>query len=135
MSAATDLPVLTSPTTTGSSSSTQPSPGPLSANVAASLQSLYVEYESAITAKNVFTPSLPSDKQLQISGDNVVVNLQVGSSTNFSTALSQLEADGMQVTTSSSTYGLIDGTLPIAELPAASQIVASVAAAPPLSMR
>jgi hypothetical protein len=113
---------------------TQTSPGPLSANVAAALQSLYSEYKS-VAQGNVFTPSLPSDNLLVINGDNVGVNLQIGSSSNFSTALSQLEADGMQVSASSTTYSLIDGMLPIDELPTAAQIAMSVTPLSPVMQR
>jgi hypothetical protein len=115
--------------TSGTSSS---SPGTLPSTASAALQALYQEYESQGGGSS-FTPSLPSDKLLQISGTSVVVSLKIGSSSNFSTALSQLQSDGLQVSSSSSTYDLIDGMLPIGELPAAAQIAASVTAVgPPL---
>lgn len=115
------------PTPTPSSTSTS-SPGPLPANVAAPLQALYTEYVQAGTS---FTPSQPSDKLLQISGDDVEVSLKIASSADFDTALSQLQSDGMQVNNSSASYLLIDGMLPISELPAAAQIASSVNAVPP----
>jgi hypothetical protein len=111
---------------------TQPSSGSLPSNVAAALQSLYTEYEGA---GSDFKPTQPTDMLLQISGDNVEVSIKVGSSTAFNTALSQLQADGMQVSSSSSTYGLVDGMLPISELPAAAQLASSVNPAPPPIMR
>jgi hypothetical protein len=116
-------------TTTGSSTT---SPGSLSANVSAALQSLYQEYESAGSGSS-FTPSLPSDKLLQISGDSVGVDLQMSSSGNFSSFLSQLQSDGMTVSTSSATYGQVDGMVPISDLPTISQVAASVTPmAPPM---
>jgi hypothetical protein len=124
------------PVTVGSSTSssgagtTSSSSGTLPSNVSAALQSLYQEYESQGGGSS-FTPSLPSDQLLQISGTSVVVSLKIGSSSNFSTALSQLQSDGLQVSSSSSTYDLIDGMLPIGELPAAAQIAASVTAVGP----
>ena len=89
------------------------------------LQSMYQEYESQ-GGSSSFTPGQPSDKLLQISGTSVEVSLKIASGSNFDTALSQLQSDGMQVSSSSSTYALIEGMLPIAELPAAAQIAASV---------
>ena len=111
-------------TGTGTGSSTT-SPGPLSANVAAALQSLYQEYENA-GGGSTFTPSQPSDNQLQISGTSVGVNLKMGSAGDFSTFLSQLQSDGLQVSSSSATYGLVDGMLPIGDLPTIAQVAASV---------
>jgi hypothetical protein len=106
------------------------SSGPLPANVAAALQSLYQEYESQ-GGGDTFTPSQPSDKLLQISGTRVAVRLKLGSDSDFNTALAQIQSDGMQVSASSPTYGLIEGLLPIAELPAAAQVAASVTPVPP----
>jgi hypothetical protein len=120
-------------TTTPTSGSTSSS-GTWPSDVSVALQSLYQEYESQGHGSN-FTPSLPSDKLLQISGTSVEVNLEIGSGTDFNTALSQLQSDGLQVSSSSSTYDQIDGMLPIADLPAAAQIAASVTGSPPPSMR
>lgn len=126
---ATSAPILTTATSTGSSSSDSGSgsnsSGTLPSHVAAVLQSMYQEYESQ-GGSSSFTPGQPSDKLLQISGTSVEVSLKIASGSNFDTALSQLQSDGMQVSSSSSTYALIEGMLPIAELPAAAQIAASV---------
>lgn len=103
-------------------------PVPLPANVAAALQSLYTEFKDAGSGE--FKPSDPIDNTLQISGDNVEVSLKIGSVTDFNSALSQLKSDGMQISASSSTYGLIEGMLPISELPAAGQLASSVTAVP-----
>ena len=112
---------------------TQSSPGPLPANVAAALQSLYNEYEGA--GSGSFKPSQPTDTLLQISGNNVEVSIKIRSGTAFSTALSQLQSDGMQVSSSSSTYGLVDGMLPISELSGAAQLASSVTPVSPPIMR
>jgi hypothetical protein len=117
----------TSSTSGQSSQSSSPSQAvsnPLPINVAAALQSLYAEYQKAGSGE--FTPSQPSDKMLQISGTSVAVDLKIGSGADLNTVLSQLKSDGMQVSSSSSTYGLIDGMLPISQLPAAAQIASSV---------
>jgi len=109
-------------TGTGSGSS---SPGPLSANVAAALQSLYQEFQNA-GGDNSFSPSLPTDNMLEISGNSVGVDLKMSSSGDFSTFLSQLQSDGLQVTNSSATYGLVEGMLPISDLPTIAQAATSV---------
>ena len=51
---------------------------------------------------------------------------------NFSTFLSQLQSDGLRVSTSSATYGLVDGMVPISDLPAMAQVAASVTPMSPL---
>jgi hypothetical protein len=114
--------VTTASTGTGTSTS---SSSTLPANVAAALQSLYQEYVNAGGGSS-FTPSQPSDNLLEISGASVGVNLKMGSTGDFNTFHSQLQSDGMQVTSSSAAYGLVDGMLPISELPAIAQAAASV---------
>lgn len=74
-------------TDTGSTTNSGPnSSGPLPANVGAALQTLYQEYESAGGGSS-FTPSSPSDNQLQISGTSVGVNLKVNSPSEFDAAM------------------------------------------------
>jgi hypothetical protein len=119
---------------TGRESPGPGSSGTLPANVVAALQSLYQEYESQGGGAR-FTPSQPSDKLLQISGTSVAVSLKLGAGSDFEAALAQLRSDGMQVSASSPTYGLIEGLLPIAVLPAAAQVAASVTTAPPPILR
>jgi hypothetical protein len=102
--------------------------------VAAPLQVLYGEFQSSnYDGGDSDDFTAPTDKLLQISGSSVAVSLKIGSGTDFATALSQLQSDGMQVSTSDSTYALIEGMLPISELPAAAQVAASVTpVSPPL---
>jgi hypothetical protein len=123
---------LGNPTDTGSggtgSGGTGTNSGSLPANVGGALQSLFQEFESA---SGNFTPSQPSDNLLQISGDNVGVNIKVDSSSDFNTVLSRLQADGMQVSASSATFGIITGMAPISNLPSIAQVASSVTAAPP----
>jgi hypothetical protein len=117
----------TNNSTSGSGTNSGPPSDPLSANVAAALQVLYQEYTSSnYDGGDSDDFTAPTDKLLQISGSSVAVSLKIGSGTDFNTALSQLQSDGMQVSASSTTYGLIEGMLPIGELPAVAQIAASV---------
>jgi hypothetical protein len=105
----------------------------LPANTSAALQSLYQEYEKQAGGIS-FTPGQPTDKQLQISGTSVAVQLKMAPSGDFNTLPSDLKADGLQVNGSSATYGLVEGMLPIAELPAAARVAASVTPAPAPAM-
>jgi hypothetical protein len=98
--------------------------------VSAALQSLYQEYESQGGGSH-FTPNQPSDKLLQISGTSVAVQLRMASPGDFHAFVSAVQADGMQVSSSSANYGVVVGMLPIAELPAVAQVAASVTPAPP----
>jgi hypothetical protein len=107
-----------------------PSPGPLPGNVASALQSLYQEYEAEGSGSS-FTPSLPSDKLLQISGTSVAVDLKMPPAGDFNSFVAMLQSDGVQVTSSSAAYGLVEGMLPIVELPAVAQVAASVTPTPP----
>jgi hypothetical protein len=100
-------------------------PVTLPSNVSAQLQALYNAYQSAGGGSTA-----PSEPGLQISGSSVEVSIKVSQGTAFDTALADLQKDGMQVSSSSSTYNLIDGLLPISELPAAAQVATGVAAAP-----
>ena len=81
------------------------------------LQSLYTDYE------NGTTPSYPG---LEISGNDVEISIQLAPSTGFDAALSQLQSDGMQVSTSSANYNLIEGMMPISALSDAASIGSSV---------
>jgi hypothetical protein len=116
-------PIGTIPTLPTGGSSTLPVTLP--SNVSAQLQMLYNAYESAGGGSTA-----PSEPGLQISGSSVEVSIKVSPGTAFDTALADLQKDGMQVSSSSSTYNLIDGMLPISELPAAAQVAAGVVAAP-----
>jgi hypothetical protein len=49
---------------------------------------------------------------------------------NFNTLISELESDGMQVLDSSSTYGIVEGILPIAQLPIAAQLPQTLSITP-----
>ena len=110
----------TSPSTNATSSST-----PLPPNVSAPLQSLYQQYESFASSGGSGTFSPTGVNGVVIDGTNVGINFQTSDSADFNTILAQLQTDGLQVSASSSTYGLIEGMLPIAQLSAVAQISTS----------
>ena len=53
-----------------------------------------------------------------IQGTNVGIQVHDNNPADFATLVSQLQAAGMQISSSSATYGLVVGMLPIAQLPA-----------------
>ncbi len=118
------VPVMTPPSSTYASS-----PGPLPASVAAALQDLYEEYEGRVGGGS-FTPGESSDRLLVINGTSVGVAIKASSSADFNTLVSQLQSDGMQVSSSSATYGLVDGMLPIANLGTVAQLSGAASVTP-----
>jgi hypothetical protein len=109
------------------------SPAPMPANVSAALRSLYREYEDQDGSR--FTPGQPGGRPLQISGNRVAVLIKVAFPPAFDTFLPHLRADGLKVIRTAPAYGLVEGMLPIAELPASGKVAVSVKPAPPLIMR
>ena len=106
------------------------SPGALSDYFAPALRLLYREYESPGGHSRVVT-SPPGDGLL-ISGSRVAVAIKVA----FPPALggyyiSDLQADGLRVFRTVPAYGLAEGMVPIAKLPAITPLVAHVWPAPP----
>ncbi len=59
---------------------------------------------------------------LVINGTSVGIQVKAQNTGDFTTFVSTLQSDGMQVLDSSSTYGLVDGMLPIAQLPTVAQL-------------
>lgn len=121
------------PVTNPATGSTTPTSGPLPSNVSAALQSLYSDFEAAGSGDFTVPSSLAG--LVQVRGDSVEVNLKVNAGTSFGSAMAQLQSDGMQVTASSATYGLIVGLLPIGQLPIAAEVTSSVTAVPPTQAR
>jgi hypothetical protein len=113
--------------TTTASSSSSSTTTTLPANLGAQLQVLYNEYESS-GGSSSFTPT--GVDGILISGDDVGINFQSSDTADFNSFLSQLQSDGLQVSTDSATYGIIDGMLPIAQLPTVAQISSSASVTP-----
>jgi hypothetical protein len=112
----------TSSSATGSSTN---SAAPLPANVSAPLQAIYQQYQDFKTSGGTGTFTPTGVNGVVISGTNVGINFHTTDTADFNATLAELQSDGLQVTTSSATYGVIDGMLPIAQLPAVAQISAS----------
>ena len=106
------------------------SPGTLPANLSAQLQSLYAQYEVYETsgASGPFRPT--GLNGLVISGTSVGIQVKSNNTGDFSSFVSTLQSDGMQVLDSSSTYGLVNGMLPIGQLPAVAQLPQTLSITP-----
>jgi hypothetical protein len=110
------------------------SPAALPANLSAALRSLYREYQDQGGGSR-FTPSLPGGRPLPIRGSRVAVRIKVAFPPALGAYLRALRADGLQIIRTVPAYGLAEGMLPIAALPAAAQLAASVRPAPSPIMR
>jgi hypothetical protein len=103
------------------------SPSPLPSNVSGQLQSIYQQFVDSGGGDN-FTPT--GVNGVVISGSNVGINVHVNNPADFDTILAQLQSDGLQVTTSSAAYGIIDGMVSIAQLPTIAQISSNMSLTP-----
>jgi hypothetical protein len=108
---------VTPPSSSPSPSRTIPtSPGPLPANVSQALQTIYQEYKAFQgTGGDIFTSSQAN--VVVLNGTNVGVQVHANGTGDFNAFIAQLKSEGMQVTASDATYGIVEGMLPIAQLP------------------
>ena len=84
-------------------------------------------YESA-GASGAFRPT--GLNGLVINGTSVGIQVKADNSGDFSSFVTTLQSDGMQVLDSSSTYGLVEGMLPIGQLPAVAQLPQTLSITP-----
>ncbi len=106
------------------------SPGTLPANVSAQLHSLYAQYEAyeSSGSSGSFRPA--GMNGLVINGTSVGIQVKANNTGAFSGFVSTLQSDGMQILDSSSTYGLVEGMLPIGQLPAVAQLPQTLSITP-----
>jgi hypothetical protein len=107
----------TSGTQSGGSSATGSQPS-LPANAAPVLSVIYDAYTQDPTNFLANLPSTDLANKVVIQGSNVGIQVRDNNPADFATLVSQLQAAGMQISSSSATYGLVVGMLPIAQLPA-----------------
>jgi hypothetical protein len=101
------------------------SPAGLSLYFARALRLLYREYEGA--GGHTLVDTSPPVKGLLISGSRVAVAVKVAYPPAMGGFyLSDLQADGLRVFRAVRAYGVAEGTLPIANLPAIAPLVAHV---------
>jgi hypothetical protein len=112
-------PLPANPVNTAPMPATTPvSPSPLPPDVSQTLQTIYAEYEAYVSAgsKGPFTPS--QSLFVVINGTDVGIQVHSNNPGDLSAFVAQLQSDGMQVIDSSVKYGIVEGMLPIAQLPA-----------------
>ncbi len=100
------------------------SPAALPANFSAALRLLYREYEDQ-----------GGDSLLPIRGSRVAVRIKVAFPPALGAYLGDLRRDGLQIIRTVPAYGMAEGMLPVARLPAVAQLAAHVWPAPPPIMR
>lgn len=102
----------------------------LPANVGTPLQSLYAQYETYESSGGAVPFSPTGANLLVINGTDVGIQVKDTSTGDFSTLIAELQGVGMQIRNSSSTYGLVEGMLPIAQLPTVAQLPQTLSVAP-----
>ncbi len=91
--------------------------GPLPANVAAALDSIYEEYENGTLPASQSGPG-----QIEIQGNDVGVTIKVNIPGDFAADVADAQSIGMQVNASSPATDSFAGFLPIVELAAVAQL-------------
>jgi hypothetical protein len=102
----------------------------LPANVAVTLDVVYDAYQQNPGQFPANLPATDGANLVVIQGSNVGIQVHDGNPTDFATLLTELESDGMQVTTSSAQFGTIVGMLPISQLPAVAELTDAPSVAP-----
>jgi hypothetical protein len=106
--------------------------GTLPANVSVQLQSLYSQYETyANSGGGTFSPT--GVNLLVINGTNVGIQVKDSNTGDSNTLTTELLSDGMQILVSDPTYGIVEGMIPIAQLPTVAQVPQSVSITPMLN--
>lgn len=93
--------------------------------MSAALRSAYREYEDQVRESRS-APGLPGDGLISIRGFRVAVRIKVAFPPALGAYLSHLRADGLQIIRTVPAYGLAEGMLPVARLPAVAQLAAHV---------
>ena len=94
----------------------------LPTNVDWRLQSLDLQYQAFVNAGGEGTFSPTGVEGLQINGTHVDVKVSTLDGRQFARILAELESHGLRVTQSSLLDGVIDGELPIGQLPSVAKI-------------
>jgi hypothetical protein len=103
------------------------SPTPPPPNLAQPLQSLYQEYETFQATGGTFAP--PEASYLVLNGTSVGIQVHF-SGTDFAAFMAALQSDGLQIIDSDPTFGIVEGMLPIAQLPTVAQIPQTLSITP-----
>jgi hypothetical protein len=88
-------------------------------------KTLDVIYDAYVQNSSDFPANLPATNGANlvvIQGTNVGIQVHDNNPADFNTLVTELQAAGMQITSSSATYGLVVGMVPVAQLPAVAAI-------------
>jgi hypothetical protein len=108
----------TGSTSTASGTLKSPAVATLPANVAQTLDVIYAAYEADPSDFPVGIPATNGANLVQLQGTDVGIDVHVGNAADFNSLVTALENAGMQITVTSAEYGIVDGFLPVAQLPA-----------------
>ena len=100
-------------------------PSPLPINLSLPLRSVYREHADQVRDSGS-TPGQPGDALVSIRGVRVAVRIKVAFPPALDAYVRDLRADGMKVIRIVPNFGLAEGTVPVAKLPAVAQIAAHV---------
>ena len=98
---------------------------PLPANVSPLLDTVYEQYENGTLPAPTGRPGT-----VEIQGSNIGIEIHVSNPSDFAAMVATAENLGLQVMDQSTTYDIVDGFLPISELPELTQFPASASVAP-----
>jgi hypothetical protein len=117
--AISDAPTVTTSTTlSGGGGTDSGSTSSLPPNASKTLDVIYDAYTQDPSGFPANLPATNGANLVVIQGSNVGIQVHDNNPADFNTLVSELQADGMQINSSSATYGLVVGLLPIAQLPA-----------------
>jgi hypothetical protein len=107
--------------TSSGSGSTSPTPGSQFSLPANASQTLDVIYDAYVQNPGDFPANLPATdgaNLVVIQGSNVGIQVHDSNPADFATLVSDLQGAGMQIQSTSASYGTVVGMVPIAQLPA-----------------
>jgi hypothetical protein len=120
----------TTPAATTGSDPTTPAATTLPANVSQTLGVIYAAYQSDPSDFPADIPATDGANRVQIQGTSVGISLKDSNTGDFNTFVASLQSAGMQITDSSAQYGVVDGFLPVAQLPSVASLPDAPAVVP-----
>jgi hypothetical protein len=99
-----------------------PASGSLPSNVPPQLATIYQQYEQWVAGGEQGTFVSSESAIVEIQGTNVGIEVHDGNPADFAALGTELQNLGMQVNSSSATYGIYSGFIPIAQIAAVAQL-------------
>ena len=101
---------------------TTPAATSLPANVSQTLGVIYAAYQANPSDFPADIPATNGANRVEMQGTSVGITLHDSNAGDFNTFVAALQSAGMQITDSSAQYGVVDGFLPVAQLPAVASL-------------